>query len=257
LITNSVMARRFVAGEIGTADLHEDLTDTDSETLKQLLSTQSARVLTVAEMLCGRRRRRVVGALRATVQMSGERFEALWREYLRSGAPRGVSAFPTESSAFGNWLLPRLEPQSLHAQLLTYELRRSEIGVRLQARDAGEADAGAAVLTERTVLRLSRCVCLERFDLAVDEIMVRFRRTGEIVANSAGGPVHLVFHPVSGRYTTVGVTKVSATMSSVLERSAMGSALHELLSPVPAQMHAHVRSALEKLVAIRVLDIIG
>jgi len=235
--------------------LHDALTEADSDSLKHLLSVQSERVVAVADMLTSRRRHRVVTSLKVTVQLLGDRFEVAWNEYLGRHAPRGVWSAPTEAMAFGNWMLPKLEPQSLETQLLTYELCRSATAERLRTRDFGQENLGSAVLVDQSRLRLSPYARLQRFDLAVDEVMVRFRHTGEIVAQPRQGPVHLVFHPVLGRTATVGVTKVPAAMSSVLERSTTGSALHELLSQVPAQMQAQARAVLEKLVAIRVLDL--
>ena len=257
LLTNSDMVRRFIAREIDGRELHDALTDADIDGLGRLVGAEPDRVMAVAELLTSRRRRRVVNALRATVQMSGERFESLWKEYLRCHAPRGILSMSLEATMFGKWLLPRLERGSPQWQILTYELCRSDIAERLRLRARGTSDAKSATLADHSRLCLSRCVRLERFEFAVDEVMARFRRTGEIVTGSSRGPVHLVFHPQVGRVTTVGVTKVSAAMSSILARSATGSALHELLGLIPAQMHAPLRAALEKLVDIHVLDLVG
>lgn len=257
LLTNSAIAKGFIAGEIQVGQLHEALTDADSDGLRRLVSGQPDRVVAVADLLTSRRRRRVVASLAATVRMLGEEFENVWNEYLRGDAPRSVLSVPMEALAFGNWVLSRLERGSVPFQLLTYELCRNDIAQRLRSSPIGAVQAGSAVMQERSRLRLSRYARLERFEWAVDEAMARLRRTGKILAEPQGGPVHLVFHPLPGRVATVGVTKVSAAMSSMLERSTTGSALHELVSLVPTQMHAHLRSTLEKLVAIHVLDLIG
>ena len=116
----------------------------------------------------------------------------------------------------------------------------------------------ARPLSEHCRLRLSGCARIENFTWAVDETMKCFRRSGEIVAKAVRHePVNLIFHPLFGRLTSVGVTKVSRPMSLVLEESEVGVGMDELLSSLSSARRPEMVAVLQKLVALRVLDVIG
>jgi hypothetical protein len=255
LTTNSVTARRFIAGEIRPSQLHAALTEEDIEGLQDLLNRQADRVVAVSEMLTSRRKRRVTGTLPVTVRMLGERFEAWWSDYLRSCAPCGLRPAAGEAQAFAGWALLQLERQSAEFELIRYELYRSDVASRFLLRESGAGKVGVGPGSEHRRLRLASCARVERFEWAVDEAIMRFRRTGEISGGAQGDPVHLIFHAVSGRVAAVGVTKVSPAMSLVLERSGAGVELRELLLAVPEAMRPHMLVFLERLIDMQVVDV--
>jgi hypothetical protein len=254
LTTNSVLAKQVVTGEIPASGLHPALTDDDVRGLHELLSAQSGRVIAVAEMLTSRRKRKVRDSLPITVRMLGGRFEAWWIDYLHGRAPPGIQPAAREAALFGAWTLSQLEPGSIEYPLARYEFCRSDVASRFlpQASTA----VAPAPLGEYDCLRLTDCARVEPFDWAIDEAVMHYRRTGELKMRARGNPVHLVFHAVSSLVMAVGVTKVSPVMGLLLARSRVAVETRELLRAVPEVNRPPLLKALQKLVSIRVLDVL-
>ena len=258
LVSNTTIMQRFAAGELEITDLHDELTETDITGLLSLLNAQRERVIAVAEILTSRRRLRVRACLPATVRMLGERFENYWAQYLRGDAARGSCPGYIEAAALATRILRRLGRQSIEYDVVNYELCRNDIAGQLRRNSADEAVTRSQPRLEHCRLRLSGCARIERFTWAVDETMRCFRQTGEVAVEATRHePVSLVFYPIPGRRTGVGVTKVSRAVDLALQGSETSVDMDQLLGSLPTARRPRMLAVLDRLVSLRALDVIG
>lgn len=255
LVTNAAITRRFVSRELTPTDLHCGLTEGDISCLEGLISTQKDRLLALAKLLTSRRRQKLIASLPATVHILGSQLEDVWNEYLGCAAPPGAPSMRMEGAAFAAWALRRLDRQSLEFELVHYEVCFNDVANRLflHAIDAGVTNPPPASANDR--VGLSRYARVQRFDWAVDEAMAYFRRAGKIIRLTKGSPVYLVFHPVQVRANDIAVTKVSETMNTMLEGGNV--VLRELLNATPHAHQAAIRTVVNRLVALRILEVVG
>jgi hypothetical protein len=257
LVTNGVIARKFLAGEIRAADFSTGLTDDDVAALEALLSEQRPRVFAVASILTSRRRGKAMKLMPVTARIVSGRLHPFWQEYLSSRPAAEPLPRPIEdANAFGCWMVKRLGPQSLEAQMIRFELCQNDVALRAYSRGNTSIETRAATLPEGCVVRFSEHARLERFESAIDRCMADYLNTGKLPP-CAGDPVWVIFHPSTRRHGAVVVTKVTPAMGAVLVRTQSEVGVSALLSEVTHERREAMRAGLARLADMRILDVLA
>ncbi len=257
LLANGMVTARRDAILATLEGLGVELPQSDVDALLELLSSQRERMNAVSGILTQRRKKKTFEMLPVSVRLLRERSHDLWEGYMGSGAAHKVSPDPVaDSAAFGAWVVSALGPASIEGQLVRFELRRNAVMVNMRAHAKEGAPPQRPRYAEDCLLRLASVASMERFESAADAAMAQFQKTGTVNGAPAGTPVWLLFHPARGG-TDVAVTRLSATLASILSRATEAVCVREVLQTIDETRRSAVSAALSRLTEIGVLQISG
>jgi len=251
LATNTTLAREVIAGRLPLDTWDPALNGADRACMELLLRSQGQRVLALAEILTARRKGKMLSRLPMTLALLGRRIDGYWVEYLASTSIQGTTSAAAEAAAFAGWILDHLELSCRDSQLIRYELCENEVAAKLIA-PCDEHHPGP-LLPGYRILR-SGNIKVESFDRGIDAALQRFRAAGELAFEEQGTRVEMVFHRVPGRRGVVAATRISKAMSLVLEVARTELEVESLLNAIPPARRAEIRTALEALVNLSVLE---